>query len=63
MGRKRLEEGKALSSSLLIRLTEADRRILDRAAEDAGLGTSTWARDVLLKAAGKPAPKTPGKKS
>ncbi len=36
------------TSELRIRLTAAERLILDRAANG---GTSTWARDLLLRAA------------
>lgn len=38
------------SAELRIRLTEAEREFLDRVAQDVG-GTSTWAREVLMKAA------------
>jgi len=39
------------SSELRIRLTETDREALDEAAQSRGEETSTWARDILLKAA------------
>ena len=37
--------------TLQVGLTEKERRLLERVAAKAGMGTSTWARDLLLKAA------------
>jgi hypothetical protein len=47
-GRPEKPPEKRKSAELRIRLTEADRAELDRAA---GSDTSTWAREVLLRAA------------
>ena len=51
MGRPPKPPDERKSSELRIRLTEADRETLDEAAGARGAETSTWARDVLLKAA------------
>ncbi len=51
MGRPPKPPEQRKSSELRIRLTEADREMLDEVAEAKGEETSTWARDVLLKAA------------
>ena len=48
MGRKPISDERKYNE-LRIRLTDAERAELDRAAGN--LGTSTWARDVLLQAA------------
>lgn len=45
------EAGERREDTLRIRLTDAERSELDHAAESAGQGTSTWARDVLLQVA------------
>jgi len=49
MGRKPLSGEPKTNRPLRIRLTDAERAELDRAAGK--LGTSTWARDLLLQAA------------
>ena len=41
---------------LRIRLTDGERSVLDAAARLQGQGTSTWARTVLMSAAGQPEP-------
>ncbi len=51
MGRPPKPPDERKSSELRIRLTETDREILDDAARYKGAETSTWARNVLLKAA------------
>ena len=51
MGRPPKPPDQRKSSELRIRLTETDRETLDDAAKSRGAETSTWARDVLLKAA------------
>ena len=51
MGRPPKPPEQRKSSELRIRLTEADRGTLDEAAHSKGAETSTWAREVLLKAA------------
>ena len=48
MGRPPKPPGDRKDAELRIRLTEAEREELDRAA---GQDTSTWAREVLLRAA------------
>jgi hypothetical protein len=48
MGRKPLS-GECKTTEIAIRLTRAERAELDQAAGDSW--TSTWARDLLLKAA------------
>ncbi len=48
MGRPVLPDEERRDSELRIRLTATERAELDRAA---GKDTSTWARDVLLRAA------------
>jgi hypothetical protein len=50
-GRPPKPDGKRRESELRIRLTAAERSLLDDAAGKAA-GTSTWAREVLLAAAG-----------
>jgi hypothetical protein len=51
MGRKAIT-GERKWSQLRIRLTEEERATLDLASGDKG--TSTWAREVLLREASKP---------
>jgi hypothetical protein len=48
MGRPPKPDSERKSAELRIRLTDEERKALDRAA---GENTSTWAREVLLKAA------------
>lgn len=55
MGRKPLSDEPKTETPLRIRLTEEERRLLDAAA--AGRPTSTWAREVLLRAAAAARPK------
>lgn len=47
-GRPKKPAGEAKSNVLRIRLAEADRRILDRAAQVKSLDTSAWARSELM---------------
>lgn len=49
MGRKPLSGKRKSETPLRIRLTEEERRLLDRAATKAKLPTSTWARETLLR--------------
>ena len=54
MGRKKLPPEKAREKPLRIRLNVEERRLLDGAAEADGYrSTSAWARDKLLRLAGK----------
>lgn len=47
-GRPRKPEGDARENVLRIRLTEAERKLLDAAAKEKILETSTWARAELI---------------
>ncbi len=51
MGRPPKPPDDRKSSELRIRLTAMDRETLDEVARSKGAETSTWARDILLKAA------------
>jgi len=51
-GRPPKPDSKRRNNVLRIRLTDADRKIIDRAAKQSGLDTSTWARRMLLELAG-----------
>ena len=51
MGRKAISGEPKSDRPLRIRLTDAERSILDDAAGRAALSTSSWARDILLAAA------------
>ncbi len=60
MGRPKLPADQRQDAELRIRLTDSDRKFLNEAAERAHAGdkhppggnfTSTWAREVLLRAA------------
>ena len=51
MGRKPISDQRKYAV-LVIRVTEKERAALDRAAKRDRLPTSTWARDLLLNAAG-----------
>lgn len=53
MGRKAMSGEPKSDRPLRIRLTDAERAMIDSAANQASKPTSTWARDVLLVAAGK----------
>ena len=50
-GRPRLPKGKAKGAVLSIRLTPAERELLDALADDEGSTVSEWARATLLHAA------------
>ena len=52
MGRKPLADVRKMDV-LRLRLTDDERKQLDRAAAVAGQPTSTWARALLLQVAGK----------
>jgi hypothetical protein len=39
------------STSIQIRLTPAEKKVIDRAADEQGFVTATWARAVLLREA------------
>jgi hypothetical protein len=52
-GRPKKPEGEVRENILRIRLTPAERSILDRAAQARGEDTSTWARSVLLSLVGR----------
>lgn len=47
-GRPKKAEGESRENVLRIRLTEAERALLDQAAGGKTLDTSTWARSELL---------------
>ena len=51
MGRPRKPKNENRENFLRIRLTEAERKALDTAAEQRTLDTSTWARAELLQLA------------
>lgn len=52
MGRKPLPDENRRDKPLRIRLTDAEREQIDKAAEQAGYsGSSGWARDLLTEAA------------
>jgi hypothetical protein len=53
MGRPKKPDSERKDSELRIRMTDEERKALDKAAQNAGQETSTWARDLLLKNAGK----------
>ena len=46
-------EGSTRSNVLRIRLTVAERQVLEEAAREQGLDTSSWARSELLRGAKK----------
>lgn len=48
IGRPPLPKKLAKASLLSVRLTEDERREIDRAARAAGVGVSEWARRLLL---------------
>jgi endonuclease YncB( thermonuclease family) len=52
MGRKAISGERKSDRPLRIRLTDAERSAIDRKAGACGKPASTWARDVLLRAAG-----------
>jgi uncharacterized protein (DUF1778 family) len=47
-GRPKKPETKTMSYMLRIRMTEQDRKLLERAAESKSLELSTWARSELV---------------
>ena len=47
-GRKPKPKSEAMSYMLRIRMTEADRALLEEAAKSKSLETSTWARSELV---------------
>lgn len=50
-GRKPLSDSRKTETPLRIRLTDEERDIIDQAAEEDGVPSSTWIRDVGLMAA------------
>lgn len=48
MGRKAISGERKSDRPLRIRLTDAERTLLDRAAQRDGKPTATWARNVLI---------------
>jgi predicted HicB family RNase H-like nuclease len=52
IGRPPLAKKERKATLLSVRLTEEERREVERAAKAAGVGLSEWARRVLLTAAG-----------
>ena len=50
MGRPKLPKGEAKSCMVRARVTPAEQRAIEQAAQ--GTGVSEWARNVMLKAAG-----------
>jgi uncharacterized protein (DUF1778 family) len=58
-GRPKKPAGEAKGNVLRIRLTDADRELLDKAAETRNLDTSTWARSELLTLARRVVAKNP----
>lgn len=53
LGRPKKPKAKQKTNILRIRLTEADRKLLDDAAAEDRLDTSTWARTILMSVATK----------
>ncbi len=51
MGRPPLPLEKKRQHDLRVRLTEAEREVIERAATHDGLATSTWVRHIILQAA------------
>jgi uncharacterized protein (DUF1778 family) len=47
-GRRKKPEGEAKAYMLRIRMTEAERRLLEEAAKIKSIDTSTWARSELV---------------
>ncbi len=52
IGRPPIPRKERKATLLSVRLTEEERRAVERAAKEAGTGLSEWARRVLLAAAG-----------
>lgn len=48
MPRPKKPEGEVRENVLRIRLTDAERAVIDAAAQDKSLDSSTWARSELL---------------
>jgi Mobilization protein NikA len=59
MGRKSISGVPKTETPLRIRVTADERAILDAEAEKAGVPTSTWARDILLKEAARKSKRKP----
>lgn len=53
---RRRSETRQRTASVSARLLPAERRAIDAAAEAAGCGPGTWARETLTRAAGAPVP-------
>ena len=54
--RRRRSETRQRTASVSARLLPAEREAIERAAEAAGCGPGTWARETLTRAAGAPVP-------
>lgn len=54
--RRRRSETRQRTESVSARLLPAERAAIDAAAEAAGCGPGTWAREILTRAAGAPVP-------
>jgi hypothetical protein len=50
-GRPKVPKNKALTPGISVRLTAAERRLVDAAVRRSGLTQSQWARKALLSAA------------
>lgn len=57
MGRPPKPKSEVKNAELRIRMTRADRKLLDRAASATDAETSTWARSALLELARQLVPK------
>lgn len=53
MGRPPKPKGEVKSVTFRVRMTEAERELIDRAAQAKGEDTSTWARAALVELATK----------
>jgi len=59
IGRPPIAKKDRKATLLSVRLTEIERRIVERAAKTAGVGLSEWARRVLLATAAMPSAADP----
>ena len=51
MGRPKMRPGEARTIMFSIRVSEAERAVIEAAAEREGVPASDWARDILIAAA------------
>ncbi|MGS4989932.1 plasmid mobilization protein [Roseibium sp. RP-7] len=56
VSRRRRSETRQRTASVSARLLPSERQAIERAAEAAGCGPGTWARETLTRAAGAPVP-------